>query len=65
MKKFFPAFLIVFAGIGLYSLRFFKKGKRKMLSRVADEGYETAIDVLYPTKKNGVRTLHYGPVIPD
>lgn len=36
-----------------------------MLKRVADEGYETAIDVLYPLKRNGVRTLHYGPVIPD
>ncbi len=33
------------------------------LRKVANEGYETAIDVLFPEKQTKGR-LHYGPVIP-
>jgi len=34
-------------------------------ARVADEGYETAHDVLFPNKKGRSRKLHFGPVLPE
>lgn len=40
-----------------------RKKKKKMLTRVAEEGYETAADILYPGKSVSSK-LHYGPVIP-
>jgi hypothetical protein len=33
-------------------------------ARVADEGYETAYDILFPEKKDGHKKKQYGPVIP-
>ena len=33
-------------------------------ARVADEGYETAHDILFPGKKSRHRKLHFGPVLP-
>lgn len=44
-----------------------KKRKHKLgkiLSEVADEGYETAHDILYPRKKSNPKHLKYGPVLP-
>lgn len=32
--------------------------------RVAEEGYETAHDILFPGKKSRSSRLHYGPVFP-
>ena len=40
-----------------------RKKRKKMLTRVAEEGYETAADILYPGKSVSSK-LHYGPVIP-
>ncbi len=37
---------------------------KRMLVKVADEGYETAHDILYPGKGKGGRELRYGPIIP-
>lgn len=48
------------AAITWYLLR--KKSTKKMLDDIADEGYETAGDILYPGK-NVTTNLHYGPVI--
>ena len=45
-----------------------KKGRKIRLSQVADEGYETAHDMLYPNKFNSPREskeLRYGPVLPN
>ena len=36
----------------------------RMLIKVADEGYETAHDILYPNKYNNDKGLRYGPVLP-
>jgi hypothetical protein len=36
---------------------------KKMLDNIADEGYETASDILFPGKELRNK-LHYGPVIP-
>ena len=37
---------------------------RCRLARISNEGYETAHDILYPTKYNRAKRLHYGPVLP-
>jgi hypothetical protein len=36
-----------------------------MLKQVAEEGYETAHDVLFPQKLKGGKNLRYGPVLPQ
>ncbi len=47
--------------IAFYVIR--KLNTKRMLSQVADEGYETAPDILFPGKKVN-SNLHYGPVVP-
>lgn len=37
--------------------------QNKHLKKIAEEGYETAIDVLYPRKK-GSKKLQYSPTLP-
>jgi hypothetical protein len=57
---------LMLAAIGAALITVFfisSKKRKKMLSRVAEEGYETAADILYPDKRVGSK-LHYGPVIP-
>ncbi|CAN5711477.1 hypothetical protein BH11BAC3_BH11BAC3_23400 [soil metagenome] len=38
--------------------------RKQMLSQVADEGYETAHDILFPDQEIKSMNVHYGPVIP-
>jgi hypothetical protein len=40
-----------------------EKKKTDMLDKIADEGYETAFDVLYPNHKRKQRKQHYGPIL--
>ncbi|MEJ7626822.1 MAG: hypothetical protein WKF35_08165 [Ferruginibacter sp.] len=37
---------------------------RRRLTHISNEGYETAHDILYPTRYNRAKKLHYGPVLP-
>lgn len=37
---------------------------RNRLTHISNEGYETAHDILYPTKYNRAKKLQYGPVLP-
>jgi hypothetical protein len=37
---------------------------RMFLNNIADEGYETAHDILYPKKSKGEKRLRFGPVLP-
>ena len=37
---------------------------KRMLNQIADEGYETAQDILFPDKRMHAQKLHYGPVYP-
>jgi hypothetical protein len=56
----------ILAAIGAALITVFfigRKKRKKMLTRVAEEGYETAADILYPGKSVSSK-LHYGPVIP-
>jgi uncharacterized membrane protein len=41
-----------------------KVSDRRMLAKIADEGYETAQDILFPNKNNTGGQLQYGPVLP-
>ncbi len=36
----------------------------RMLTKISDEGYETAHDILYPNKYHNGKGLQYGPVLP-
>jgi hypothetical protein len=65
MKKILKvlAVLAVLTGVGFFVIR--KINKRRKLKQVADNGYETAQDVLFPDKEIKSKKLHYGPVHPD
>lgn len=54
---------IAAAGIAVFLVR--KKNTNKMLDQIADEGYETAHDVLFPNKNKRDSRLQYGPVLPQ
>ncbi len=55
------------AGLLVFAFRLAKREykSRKKLKEIADEGYETATDVLYPDDADLGRKLHYGPVLPN
>ena len=50
-------------GVIIYAVR--RRNTHEILSRVADEGYETAQDVIYPNKGKRNRKLQYGPILPE
>lgn len=51
-------------GLFVYAASRHKTTKR-MLTQISDEGYETAHDVLFPSKEKRDRKLQYGPVLPE
>ena len=53
----------ILAGLAVYAARRYKE--RSMLNQVADEGYETAHDILFPNREQIGRNLRYGPVLPE
>ncbi|MCC6287856.1 MAG: hypothetical protein IT249_08225 [Chitinophagaceae bacterium] len=69
MKKINRNDLLIAAAIGaatgilVYLTR--RLRERQILTKVSDEGYETAHEVLYPRKKQISGKLHYGPVLPE
>jgi len=52
--------ILIGTGIALYITELSRAKKRK--NRIADEGYETAADILFPGKRRD-RRVHYGPVV--
>ena len=56
--------LVGATGIVIYLLSNRRSDNRRMLNLIADEGYETAQDVLFPDKNIQDKNLHFGPVIP-
>ena len=54
---------IAVTGLLVYAASRHKKTKR-MLTEIADEGYETAPDVMFPGKDKRNSKLQYGPVLP-
>jgi hypothetical protein len=57
----FSLAFVAAAGIVGYLINWSKT--KRMLNRIADEGYETAHDILFPGKIVQAKNLHYGPVI--
>lgn len=57
--------LAAIAAFGLILLLTNKEKKKKRLQKVAEEGYETASDILFPNKSKSSRKLHFGPVLPE
>ncbi len=53
---------IAVAGLVVYAVK--RKKTHRMLDQIAEEGYETAPDVLFPNKEKRDRKLQYGPVLP-
>ena len=53
---------IAVAGLVVYAVN--RKKTNRMLEQIADEGYETAHDVLFPNKEKRNKKLQYGPVLP-
>ncbi len=58
----FAAAAIACVGLLVYVTR--KNNTKKRIMQVADEGYETAPDVLYPKENDRFKKLHVGPVLP-
>ena len=54
---------IAVTGLLIYAVSRHKKEKH-MLREIADEGYETAPDVMFPGKEKRNNNLKYGPVLP-
>ncbi len=57
--------LLAIATIGIVYYVVSKKKNRKKLTRIAEEGYEIAHDILFPNKIVSEKKLHYGPVLPE
>jgi hypothetical protein len=65
MKKSLGTILVLasLTGMGFYVAYRIKKHRK--LRQVADNGYETAHDVLYPGKDIKSRKVRYGPILPE
>jgi hypothetical protein len=64
MKKNYK--IMILAAIGTAAITFYlirRRNTKRMLENIADEGYETAPDILFPDK-NVSSKLHYGSVLP-
>ncbi len=53
---------VAVTGVLLYA--FSRKKNKRMLTQIANEGYETAHDILFPSKPAKNKNLRYGPVHP-
>lgn len=67
MKKLSQAMLLVtsvalaFSSLLLVASMLSRKNR---LTKISDEGYETAHDILYPSRVDRYK-LHFGPVLPE
>ncbi len=59
----YGAAAIAFTGLLVYVTRRANTYRRK--AEVANEGYETAADLLHPKTNKRFKKIHYGPVLPD
>jgi hypothetical protein len=55
--------LIAVAATGVLIYRARRRRQLQMRDTIANEGYETAPDILYPSRRRGLDEL-YGPVLP-
>ena len=62
-KLIFGAAAIAITGILVYIKR--RANTKRRIEEVADEGYETAADLLHPKTNRRFKKIHYGPVLPQ
>ena len=62
-KLIFGAAAIAFTGLLVYVTR--RANTKRRIAEVADEGYETAADLLHPKTNRRFKKIHYGPVLPQ
>jgi hypothetical protein len=62
-KIIYSAAAIAFTGLLVYVTR--RSNTKRRIAEVADEGYETAADLLHPKTSSRFKKLHYGPVLPE
>lgn len=63
-NKIFLGTVAAAALTGALVYSFTKCNSYKRLKHVANEGYETAHDILYPERNHKKRKLKFGPVLP-
>ena len=61
-KIIYSAAALAFSGLLVYIKRRANTNRRK--AEVADEGYETAADLLHPKTNRRFKKTHYGPILP-
>ena len=65
-KTLFSLLAITAVGVVIYLSRQHKEDDCEVkLAHIADEGYETANDILYPNHPRREKNLRYGPVLPE
>ena len=62
-KLMYAATTLAITGMFVYAIR--KSNTNRRIAEVADEGYETAADLLHPKTNQRFKKLHYGPVLPE
>ena len=64
LQKIALGFAVAAAAVIIVYITTERSNKKRMLNQIADEGYETAQDVLFPGKNIEGKRLHFGPVLP-
>ena len=62
-KLIFGAAAIAFTSLLVYVTR--RANTKRRIAEVADQGYETAADLLHPKTNSRFKKIHYGPVLPQ
>ena len=62
-KLIFGAAAIALTGLLVYVTR--RSNTKRRIAEVADQGYETAADLLHPKTNSRFKKIHYGPVLPQ
>ncbi len=62
-KIIYGAAAVAFTGLLVYVIR--RSNTNRRIAEVAEEGYETAADLLHPKTNKRFKKLHYGPVLPE
>ena len=62
-KLIYGAAALAFTGLLVYVTR--HANTKRRIAEVADEGYETAADLLHPKTNRRFKKIHYGPVLPQ
>jgi len=62
-KIIYGAAAVAVASLLIHSIR--KSNTKRRIAEIADEGYETAVDILHPNTNSRFKKLQFGPVLPS